>query len=46
MYTKNKMKFLDRIRVQYGIAIVQIEDIKLYAFFFKTSLDFAREKTF
>ena len=40
------MKLVDKIRVQYGIVIVQIEDIKLYAFFLKTKLDFAREKPF
>ena len=40
------MKLLDKIGIHYGIAIVQNEDIKLYAFIFKTTLDFAREKTF
>ena len=38
------MKLLDKIRIHYGIAIVQNEDIKLYAFIFKTTLDFARGK--
>ena len=43
---KNKINMLDNIRFQYGIAVVKIADMKLYAFFFKKSLDFAREKPF
>ena len=37
-------EIVSKIRIHYGIAIVQNEDIKLYAFIFKTTLDFAREK--
>ena len=32
MYRKNKIKLLDKIRVRYGIAIVQIEDINYMQF--------------